>query len=73
MPRKLPEPEYGEGDIVRRISSTKGYIAFKGRNWKVPEAFCGETLVIRPKATDGLYGVFFASHPVRDIDLTEPK
>ena len=73
MPRKLPEPEYGEGDIVRRISSTKGYIAFKGRNWKVPEAFCGETLVIRPKATDGQYGVFFASHPIRHIDLTEPK
>lgn len=73
MPRKLPEPEYAEGDIVRRISSTKGYIAFKGRSWKVPKAFCGETLVIRPKATDGQYTVFFASHPIRDINLTEPK
>ena len=72
MPAKLPQPEYGPHDIVRTVSSTKGYVAFKGRNWKVPEAFCGERLAIRPLSLDDRYGVFFASHQIAIIDLTEP-
>jgi putative transposase len=73
MPAKLPEPQYGPDEIVRSVSSTKAYIAFKGRNWKVPEAFCGERLAIRPLDRDGHYGVFFAAHHIATIDLTEPK
>jgi putative transposase len=73
MPSKIPQPEYGPHDIVRAVSSTKGYVAFKSRNWKVPEAFCGERLAIRPLSTDGRYGVFFASHQIATIDLTERK
>ena len=73
LPDKLPEAEYATADIVRSISKTKLYIVFKGRNWKVPEAFGGERLAIRPLAKDGTYGVFFASHHIRDIDLTEPQ
>lgn len=73
MPAKLPQPQYGCDDIVRTVSSTKGYVAFKGRNWKVPEAFLGERLAIRPLSTDGQYGVFFASHHITTIDLTKPK
>lgn len=71
MPEKLPEPGYGSDDIVRLVSSTKAYVAFKGRLWKVPEAFTGERLAIRPLTTDGSYGVFFASHQVATIDLTQ--
>lgn len=73
MPAKLPQPEYGSDEIIRTVSSTKGYVAFKGRNWKVPEAFCGERLAIRPLSTDGRYGVYFASHQIAAIDLTESK
>ena len=51
--------------------STKGYVVFKGQNWKVPEAFLGERLAIRPLSADGRYGVFFASHQITTIDLTE--
>ena len=73
LPGKLPEPRYGPDDTVRSVSSTKAYVVFKGRNWKVPEAFCGERLAIRPLNTDGCYGVYFASHQIATIDLTEPK
>ena len=73
MPERLPEPDYGSDDIVRTVSTTKGYVAFKGRNWKVPEAFCGERLAIRPLSSDGCYGVFFASHHIATINLTIPK
>ncbi|MES6419924.1 IS481 family transposase, partial [Cutibacterium acnes] len=73
MPEHLPEPEYSSDEIVRSVSSTKAYVSFKGRLWKVPQAFRGERLAIRPIAADGQYGVFFAAHQVATIDLTGSK
>jgi transposase InsO family protein len=73
MPADLPEVGYEPGEIVRRVPASKDYIAFKGRLWKVPGAFRGETLAIRPLDQDGTYGVFFAAHRVATIDLTTPK
>ena len=70
MPETLPQVAYDEHEIVRRVSTTKGYIRFKGRPWRVPKAFCGERLAIRPLTTDGQYGVFFAAYQVATIDLT---
>lgn len=69
FPGKLPEPVYDEGEIIRRVSTTKAYVAFKGHTWRVPKAFQGETLAIRPLAKDGQYGVYFAANQVALIDL----
>ena len=71
MPAKLAQPHYEDATITRKVPATKAYIAFKGRYWKVPEAFCGEYLAIRPTSIDGEFGVFFAAHLVATIDLTE--
>jgi putative transposase len=73
MPDRLPVVEYDDHEIVRRVGTTKAYVSFKGRLWKVPEAFCGEQLAIRPQHTDGQYNVCFGAHPVATIDLTQPK
>jgi len=73
MPERLPTPEYDADDIVRTVSTTKAYVRFKGRLWRVPKAFQGERLAIRPLDRDGLFGVFFASHHLANIDLTQPK
>ena len=73
MPAKLPAIIYDSGEVVRSVPLTKDYICFKGRLWKVPEAFRGEKLAIRPLGKDGLYAVCFASHRVATIDLTKPK
>jgi transposase InsO family protein len=70
MPDRPPKVEYDEAEITRAVSSTKAYISFKGQLWKVPQAFCGERLAIRPLSTDGRYGVFFAAHKIATIDLT---
>ncbi|WP_315831254.1 IS481 family transposase [Bradyrhizobium prioriisuperbiae] len=70
MPPRLPEVQYDSGDIVRKVSSTRSYISFKGRMWKVPQAFFGERLAIRPLDRDGHYGIFFASWQVATFDLT---
>lgn len=68
MPDRLPEIVYDEGEIVRTVP-TNAYVRFKGRGWKVPQAFCGERIAIRPLSTDGNFGIFFASHQIAAIDL----
>lgn len=73
MPRHLPQIEYDEAEIVRIVPSSKDYISFKGRFWKVPEAFRGERLAIRPRGKDGCFAVCFASHRIATIDLTKTK
>ena len=73
MPDRLPSVEYDEDEIVRTVSTTKAYVSFKGRLWKVPQAFRGERLAIRPLSTDGRYGVFFAAHQIATIDLTNKQ
>jgi len=70
MPERLPKVDYDERETVRAVSSTKAYVSFKGKLWKVPQAFCGERLAIRPLSTDGRFGVFFAAHQIASIDLT---
>lgn len=65
--------EYDEGEIVRSVSTTKAYVSFKGRLWKVPQAFRGEMLAIRPLSADGKFGIFFAAHQIATIDLRNPK
>jgi len=67
MPEKLPEIEYGQGETVRTVPTTKDYISFRGRHWKVPQAFRGERVAIRPLDRDGSFGVFFTSHQIASI------
>jgi transposase InsO family protein len=73
MPDRLPEVDYGEGEIVRRVPTSNDYVAFKGGRWKVPQAFRGEPVAIRPLTVDGRYGVFFGAHKIAEIDLTRAK
>jgi transposase InsO family protein len=73
MPDQTPSPQYDSRDIVRRVSTTKAYISFKGRLWRISKAFQGEQVALRPLNIDGLYGVFFASQQIAIIDLTTPK
>ena len=73
MPDRLPEVEYESTETVRSVSTTKAYVSFKGRSWKVPQAFCGERLAIRPLTSNGLFGIFFGSRQVAIIDLIGGK
>jgi hypothetical protein len=73
MPDKPVDVEYDSGEITRRVSTTKAYVCFKGRPWRVPQAFRGERLAIRPRVRDGHYGIFFGSRQVATIDLTAGK
>jgi putative transposase len=73
MPEALPVVSYEPGEIVRKVSTTKAYVSFRNRLWKVPQAFRGERVAIRQIKRDSGYGVFFASQKIADIDLTNPE
>lgn len=69
FPEHLAEPVYDPGEIVRRVGTTKAYLSFKGRLWRVPQAFRAQTLAIRPTHQDGKYTICFGAIPVATIDL----
>jgi len=73
LPERLPAVDYDEGEIVRRVTTTKAYLSFKGHLWRVPHAFCGERVALRPLNTNGQYGIYFGAHQIAKIDLTNPK
>jgi transposase InsO family protein len=73
MPERLPAIEYDENEIVRIVGTTKDYVSFKGRLWKLPKAFQGERVAIRPRGPDGHYGIFFGAYQIASIDLTAPQ
>jgi transposase InsO family protein len=73
MPQRIPEVEYDQHEIVRIVPNTKDYVSFKGYTWKVPQAFRGERVAIRPLSADGQYGIFFAAHQIATINLTKPE
>ena len=64
---------YDAGETVRTVPASKAYISFKGQLWKVPQAFCGERVAVRPLTTDGQYGVCFGAHQIATIDLTSKE
>jgi transposase InsO family protein len=69
FPKHLTGPVYDTGEIVRRVGTTKAYVSFKGRLWRVPQAFLTEALAIRPTSNDGQYAICFGDIPVASIDL----
>jgi transposase InsO family protein len=73
LPAQLPKIEYPEGETVRTVGMTKAYVSFKGQLWKVPQAFRGERVAIRPRSTDGRFGIFFGARQIAEIDLTKSQ
>ena len=71
FPSQLPEPVYDRSEIVRSVSSTKGYLSFKGKAWRIPNAFRSERLAIRPLNSPGLFGVFFGATQIAKINLED--
>jgi hypothetical protein len=67
-PEALPALAYGPGDAVRKVGSD-GTVSFRGRPWKVGEAFRGHPVGVRPTAEDGVWSVYFGPHRVASIDF----
>ena len=68
FPEVLPPLEYEPTDLVRRVHD-KGRLQLFGRIFKVPKAFKGMPVAIRPTTDDGVWNVFFATHQIAQLDL----
>ena len=60
--------DYGPDDHPRKVQQG-GHLHFRGRRLKVPKAFAGKTVALRPSNHDGLYEIFFRSKNLGAIDL----
>ena len=70
-PAVLPTIEYDPTDEVRRVQKG-GWISLYGQSVRVPKAFIGQPMGLRPTLTDGRVEVVFISHRLGLIDLTQP-
>ena len=68
FPAQLPEPEYHESDVIRRVRHD-GYVRFKSRTVKLSEAFARLDVAFRPTTEDGIWNAFFMRFRVAKLDL----
>jgi transposase InsO family protein len=70
--RETDEPfTYGPDDLTRRVHQF-GRVSFKGRMFKVPKAFRGKLIALRPTDSDGKFDVVFRTTRIAEIDLRSP-
>ncbi|KRB45844.1 IS481 family transposase [Phenylobacterium sp. Root700] len=68
--RPAVEPfPYASDDQLRRVPKDDGPITFLGQRWRIPQAFKGKILAVRPTPVDGLYDVVFRTANIATIDL----
>jgi transposase InsO family protein len=68
MPASLPPIEYGPEDIVRKVQDG-GRISYGGREWRLPKAFRGLPVALRPTAVDGEIAAYFCQQRIAVLDL----
>lgn len=72
FPEALPPIEYGDGDLVRKVMA-EGWVSFKGHAFKVGRALRGYPVALRPTMTDGIWGVWFMTHSIAEVDVRGPE
>ena len=67
--RECIEPfDYALDDVVRRVQEG-GFIHFEGRRARVPRAFRGRAVALRPAEQDGVYDVYYRHLPIARLDF----
>jgi transposase InsO family protein len=67
LPSRLPDFEYSATDEVRKVQG-KGEISFRGRLFRVGQAFAGDPVALRA-TEDGVWQVFYCGQRVGTLDL----
>jgi len=68
--RPEPEPfDYAPDDQLRRVQQG-GHLSFKSRRIKVPKAFAGRAVALRPTPRSDIFEVFFRATNLGAIDLS---
>ncbi len=69
-PEQLPELEYDEQDIVRKVQG-KGEVHYQGKQYLLGQAFSGQPVALRRTTCDDIMQVYFGVHHVATIALKE--
>ena len=72
FPEKLPAVVYSEGQLTRKVDPS-GKISFRNRPIHVGKGFAGQRVAVAETDTDGVLGVYFGRHWIKEIDLRESK
>ncbi len=68
--RETPEPfDYAPGDYLRKVQHG-GWLTLRGRNKRVPKAFKGKQVALRPHQRDGVFEVYYRSQCIAILDFT---
>lgn len=68
--RETPEPfDYAPGDHVRRVQQG-GWISYRGNGYRLPKAFTGRDVALRPTSREASYAVFYRHQKIADLDLS---
>jgi hypothetical protein len=59
--------DYASHDIVRRVQQ-KGSISFKGTHYRLPNAFQGKDIALRPTQIEGTYDIYYRHHFIKTLD-----
>jgi len=68
FPEKLPEILYGPEVVVRKVIE-HGRISYHGRVYRLPKAFKGYPIGLRPTVQDGVQDILFSHHHILTLDL----
>lgn len=66
---ELAPIQYAPGDIVRRVQQ-KGFLSYRGRNFRVSKAFVHQPVALRHTTNDAVLDVFFCHQKISQIDLS---
>ncbi len=67
----IPPFDYGPDALPRKVQQL-GHFSFKGRSLKMPKAFAGGTIALRPTTIDGTYDVYYRANRVAQVNLRDP-
>jgi len=70
-PKVPPAIAYDLTDQVRRVQQG-GWVSFQGQMHRLPQAFAGHTVALRPTTTDGVWDAVFVAERVAQIDPRHP-
>jgi len=66
-PEELPLIEYDAADTVRRVQHS-GRLSYGGREYRIPKAFHGYPVALRPTETEGQVAVYFCQQRIAILD-----
>ena len=69
--REMPQPfDYAPGDLLRKVQDG-GRLSLGGREKRVPKAFKGKQVALRPTTDDGVYDVYYRHQHIAVLDFRD--